>query len=553
MKTWVQVGQTLIGNAVNSGFGSSIQLNSNGDIIIVGSTFDSNEGRVYVYQLIGDSWTQIGGTVLGFEETGCGFGSSVSINDTGNVIACGAKFALNGTDYTGGVKLYLLYSGIWTQIGPDLLGESNLDEFGAVALDASGTNVAVGAPKNGTYGSVTAYGWDGTSHTQVGSKVSGSARIDSNNGSGELFGSRVALSDNGLIFLSHSSEKNIIYEFTTDWAIKGSQLGTTFTTSVSNAGLSGDGQGIVVLASSSSPESFLIVGEFIVDWTPYFTKDFDGIGDGIVKSLAFSKDGNCVTAINAGANATLYTFKRIISQADLTFFEPNGVDILARLRAVQSTTDALASDFYIEVKDVSGVSGTTNINGGLNVSSSIVQQENVLNTFSYFGYSVIGNVRNQTNTSYNEAGFCHRNYIGWDTFALSQDHNGNTQINSKPTGYVALRLGWQSKMTITGSANYSYSHFLPAFFGTLDLGSTGFKWRTVYATVTSISSDDRLKINERPIPDALKLISNLNYYEYERVQTLDGKDVTGTDRGVIAQQLLNTDISFAVQGGGHKM
>ena len=355
LKTWVQVGQTLVGNAVGSAFGSSIQLNSNGDILIVGSTFDSNEGRVYVYQLIGDSWTQIGGTVLGFEETNCNFGSSVSINDTGNIIACGAKFALNGADYTGGVKLYLLYSGIWTQIGPALLGENNLDEYGAVALNASGTTLVVGAPKNGTYGSVTAYGWNGTSHIQVGSKVLGSARIDSNNGSGELFGSRVALSDNGLIFLSHSSEKNIMYEYTTDWAIKGSQLGTTFTAGVSNAGLSGDGQQILVLGSSSSPESTLILGDYIVDWTPTFVKDFDGIGDGIVKSLAISKDGNCFTAINSGGNATLYTFKRIISQADITFYEPDGLDILARIRAVQSTNNPLASEVRIQVKNASGV------------------------------------------------------------------------------------------------------------------------------------------------------------------------------------------------------
>ena len=355
LKTWVQVGQTLVGNAIGSGFGSSIQLNSNGDILIIGSASDSNKGRVYVYQLIADSWTQIGGTVVGFDQTGCNFGSSVSINDVGNVIACGAKFASNGTHLTGGVKLYLLYSGSWTQIGPNLFGESNHEEFGAVALDATGATVVIGAPKNGVYGSVKAYTVGESSHTQVGSKVSGSARIDSNNGSGELFGSFVAISDNGLIFLSHASEKNIIYEFTTDWAIKGSQLGTTFTAGVSNAGLSGDGQGIVVTASSNQPESTLIKGDYILDWTPSFVKDFTGLGDGIVRSLAISKDGNCFTAINSGANATLYTFKRIISQADITFFEPNGIDILARIRAIQSTSSPLASEIRLQVKNSSGV------------------------------------------------------------------------------------------------------------------------------------------------------------------------------------------------------
>ena len=351
LKTWVQVGQTLVGNAIGSAFGSSIQLNSDGDILIVGSTFDSGEGRVYVYQLIGDSWTQIGGTVLGFEETGCGFGSSVSINDVGNVIACGARFALNGADYTGGVKLYLLYSGIWTQIGSALLGESNLDEFGVVALNATGATLVVGAPKNGTYGSVKAYTVGESSHIQVGSKVSGSAYVDDNNGSGDLFGSFVAISDNGLIFLSHASRKNIIYEFTTDWAQKGSQLNTTFTAGVSNAGFTGDGQGLVVLGGGALNDSYLIKGDYIVDWTGSFVKDFDVF----VTSLAISKDGNCFTAINSGANATLYTFKRIISQADITFYEPGGLDILARIRAVQSTDNPLASEVRIQVKNASGV------------------------------------------------------------------------------------------------------------------------------------------------------------------------------------------------------
>ena len=125
----------------------------------------------------------------------------------------------------------------------------------------------------------------------------------------------------------------------------------------------------------------------------------------------------------------------------------------------------------------------------------------------------------------------------------------NAQVlNAVDNMIVRTETGY--KMHFTNYFTYSYSHFLPAYFGARDLGSASYKWRTVYATVTSISSDDRLKINERPITDALKLISNLNYYEYERVQTLDGKDVTGTDRGVIAQQLLNTGISFAVLGGG---
>ena len=72
-------------------------------------------------------------------------------------------------------------------------------------------------------------------------------------------------------------------------------------------------------------------------------------------SLAYSKDGNCLTAVSAGLNQTLFSYKRIIAQADLTFFEPDGVSILARIRAVQSSTNVLASEVVIQVKNTSGV------------------------------------------------------------------------------------------------------------------------------------------------------------------------------------------------------
>ena len=86
--------------------------------------------------------------------------------------------------------------------------------------------------------------------------------------------------------------------------------------------------------------------------------------------------------------------------------------------------------------------------------------------------------------------------------------------------------------------------------GVYSLGSSPRRWTTVYATNGTINtSDDRLKINEKPITGALKLINNLEYYEYDKVKTLDGTDITHKERGVIAQHLLNTDLSFILSGG----
>ena len=70
-----------------------------------------------------------------------------------------------------------------------------------------------------------------------------------------------------------------------------------------------------------------------------------------------------------------------------------------------------------------------------------------------------------------------------------------------------------------------------------------------YSGQLNPSSDDRLKINERPISDAKDTIENLNFYEYEKVQTLNGTDAYMTERGVIAQELkLNADIGYSVSG-----
>ena len=63
------------------------------------------------------------------------------------------------------------------------------------------------------------------------------------------------------------------------------------------------------------------------------------------------------------------------------------------------------------------------------------------------------------------------------------------------------------------------------------------------------SSDDRLKINEKSIPNALNTINNINFYEYDKVDTKDGDDIIFKERGVIAQEILNIeDISYAVIG-----
>jgi len=85
---------------------------------------------------------------------------------------------------------------------------------------------------------------------------------------------------------------------------------------------------------------------------------------------------------------------------------------------------------------------------------------------------------------------------------------------------------------------------------TYTLGSSGRRWTQVWAVNGTIqTSDDRLKINENEITGALDFIKNQKYYEYDKVATVDGTDVTHKERGVIAQELLGTPLEYVLSGG----
>ena len=182
----------------------------------------------------------------------------------------------------------------------------------------------------------------------------------------------------------------------------------------------------------------------------------------------------------------------------------------------------------------------------LTTSSQITSQAGVVNAFTHLGNFTIGNVRNQTN---NEQGICHRNWIGWNRFALMQNNSGNTNINGWSN--VSLRVQWGSRLYVDQYNVWVQRTMLPDNNAGRDLGSSSRRWRNIYAWNSVIqTSDDRHKINERPIDNALGLLQQLNLYEYEKVKTMNGTDVTETERGVLAQDVLNTELAYAVSGGG---
>lgn len=147
---WVQLGSTIPGSFVNDEFGSSVSLSDSGTILAIGS-FSSNQ--VKVYQLNSGNWTQLGNTLVG-QNPGDFFGGRVSLSNNGNFLAIGARFnSIDGFN-KGRAYIYQNQSGTWTQVNNHISGANNgdLSAF-ALAISQDGSKVIIGATGNDDAGS----------------------------------------------------------------------------------------------------------------------------------------------------------------------------------------------------------------------------------------------------------------------------------------------------------------------------------------------------------------------------------------------------------------
>lgn len=167
--SWSQVGQTIYGDSTNDELGICVDINSTGDVIGIGARFDeadpssseyyNNSGSVKVFQLISNTWTQIGAVIYG-TEINSWTGSSISLksNSTiGTIISIGSPlYDGNGND-KGLVKCYKYDSSKtssdylgpsgWNQLGNDIQGINDYDESFHNQLNSDGTKLIIGSTK----------------------------------------------------------------------------------------------------------------------------------------------------------------------------------------------------------------------------------------------------------------------------------------------------------------------------------------------------------------------------------------------------------------------
>ena len=156
---WVQTTKITPSDGVSDdAFGTSVSINSAGNIVLVGG-FDqtvagqSYAGAAYVFTGSGSNWVQTKKITASDPSRGAQFSENVSLNSSGNVAAIAARWWPNTTPLPpdarrGAVYIYTGNGSNWTET-IKLTGDNSSLFFGnSLSLNSAGNTLAVGTSKN---------------------------------------------------------------------------------------------------------------------------------------------------------------------------------------------------------------------------------------------------------------------------------------------------------------------------------------------------------------------------------------------------------------------
>jgi hypothetical protein len=150
---WTSLGNPIYSSGPLDLCGFSVSLTFAGTRLAIGSIQNdgngNNAGNVRVYNYVNDDWVQFGYTIDG-DNLGDLSGFSVSISADGTRLARGAIFSNTGSvSNTGSASVFQIIGNTWTQLGNVIRGERARDLSGySVSLSATGHRVVVGAIHN---------------------------------------------------------------------------------------------------------------------------------------------------------------------------------------------------------------------------------------------------------------------------------------------------------------------------------------------------------------------------------------------------------------------
>lgn len=197
--TWIQKGLDIDG-ASSEFAGSSVALNSDGSRVVLGSPSDqpTDSGDVSVYEFDGSAWQQLGSDIPGSAAEDRA-GSSVKMNANGDIIVIGSPTNDDSGNNAGQVRVFEYDGSTWNTKGLYLNGQAPDDRFGsAVCMSSDGGIIAVGAYNHdetvgGNQGTVQVFEWSGSAWVQKGLDLNGlTSPVDSTS-----HGYSISLSDSG--------------------------------------------------------------------------------------------------------------------------------------------------------------------------------------------------------------------------------------------------------------------------------------------------------------------------------------------------------------------
>ncbi len=147
---WQKIGNTIERNSDSSIYTWDLSLSKDGNVVAISSP-GNEKGTVNIYKYINNSWQQLGNTLEG-EFRNDFFGSSLDLNNTGDIIAVGAiENDENGIN-SGKVTVFQYFNNIWNPVG-SIFGESASDRLGsAININADGSIIIVGSASNDVNG-----------------------------------------------------------------------------------------------------------------------------------------------------------------------------------------------------------------------------------------------------------------------------------------------------------------------------------------------------------------------------------------------------------------
>jgi hypothetical protein len=216
---WVQVAKiTGSDGAINDRFGSSVAINSSGNIAVIGAFNDdinglSDVGSAYIFTGNGINWTEAA-KITGNDSTSQDFfGHSVAINSSGDTILIGVyNDDVGGVLNIGSAYIFTGNGTNWAQAAKITGNDSaSQDFFGhSVAINSSGNVAVISAYQddiNGisNVGSAYIFTGGGSNWVQV-------AKITGNDSSAnDSFGSSVAINSGGNIILVGAYNEDTFY------------------------------------------------------------------------------------------------------------------------------------------------------------------------------------------------------------------------------------------------------------------------------------------------------------------------------------------------------